>query len=222
MSHSELVSALEAAFAASETGTDASHDINHARRVMRSALGIARNEGSADEQVIVAAAYLHDLVNLPKNHPERSGASARSAEGARPILERLDFSAAQIEAVQHAIVTHSFSANLEPFTLEAKAIQDADRLEAIGAIGIARVFAIAGQMGSSLFDGEDPFARRRPPDDKRFAVDHFAIKLFKLPATMQTRTGREIAERRTQFMRDYLDQLAHELGDDDPRMNCNC
>lgn len=216
MSHAALIAGLETAYLAADPGTDASHDINHAHRVMRTALDIARSEGGADEVVIIAAAYLHDLVNLPKNHPDRASASARSAEAAGPILAKLGLTPEQIAAAQHAILTHSFSANIAPQTLEAKAIQDADRFEALGAIGIARVFAIAGQLGTSLFEGDDPFAQHRPLDDKRFAVDHFAVKLFKLPSTMQTESGRAIAEQRAEMMRDFLRQLGAELGSDMP------
>lgn len=216
MPNSSLVAGLEAAFLAHDPGTDASHDINHARRVMRTALQIAASEGRADETVIIAAAYLHDIVNLPKNHPERSSASARSAAAAAPILAELGFDEARIAAAQHAILTHSFSANIPPETLEAKAIQDADRLEALGAIGIARVFAIAGQLGSRLFDGEDTFAQQRPLDDRRYAVDHFAVKLFKLPQTMQTAAGRAIADQRADMMRDFLRQLGEEVGSEMP------
>ena len=212
MPYSSLIAGLEAAFVAHDPGTDASHDINHVRRVMRTALQIAASEGQADETVIIAAAYLHDIVNLPKNHPDRASASARSAEAAGPILFDLGVDAQRIAAARHAILTHSFSANIVPETLEARAIQDADRLEALGAIGIARVFAIAGQLGGGLFDGSDTFAKSRQLDDRRYAVDHFAVKLFKLPQTMQTKAGRAIADQRAEVMRDFLRQLGEEVG----------
>ncbi|CAH1667344.1 HD domain-containing protein [Chelatococcus asaccharovorans] len=211
MPHGQLISELEAAFFAREGHADASHDINHARRVMRSALDIAHAEGGGNERVLIAAAYLHDWVNLPKNHPDRTRASALSAEGARPILLDLGFDAAEIEATAHAIVAHSFSAGIVPVSLEAKALQDADRLEALGAIGLARVFVIAGQLGTALFDGDDPFAQRRQLDDRRFAVDHFAVKLLRLPSSMQTHAGRTLAARRAEVLRGFLVALAEEL-----------
>ncbi|MCZ7463982.1 HD domain-containing protein [Rhizobium rhizogenes] len=216
MPDKDLIQRLEAEFLAHDDGSDASHDINHARRVMRVALRIAVAEGGGDESVIIAAAYLHDWVNLPKNHPDRARASQLSAAAAGPILASLGFSPARIEATCHAILTHSFSANIPPETLEARALQDADRLEALGAIGIARVFSIAGQLGSGLFDGEDPFAQRRPLDDRRLAVDHFAVKLLKLPMTMQTAGGRAMAQERAEVMRGFLRSLAEELGSDMP------
>lgn len=216
MLQKDLIARLEAEFLAHDDGIDASHDINHARRVMRSALQIMAAEGGGDEGVVIAAAYLHDWVNLPKNHPDRSRASQLSADAARPILDALGFAPGRIAAACHAILTHSFSANIPPETLEARALQDADRLEALGAIGLARVFSIAGQLGSGLFDGEDPFAQNRPLDDRRLAVDHFAVKLLRLPETMQTATGRDMAEERAEVMRRFLRSLASELGSEMP------
>lgn len=211
MPHAELIAALEAAFLAHDDESDASHDINHARRVRRSALDIAAGEGGGDERVIIAAAYLHDWINLPKNHPDRARASTLAAEAARPILASLGFDDASVEATCHAIAAHSFSAGIAPETLEAKALQDADRLEALGAIGLARTFAIAGQLGTRLFDGEDPFATARPLDDRRYCVDHFAVKLLRLPETMQTAAGRKLADRRAAVLRRFLAELAEEL-----------
>jgi len=212
MPHKDLIDRLEAEFLAHDDGGDASHDINHARRVMRAALRIAAAEGGGDEGVIIAAAYLHDWVNLPKNDPNRSRASALSADAARPILAALGFAPDRVEAACHAILTHSFSANIPPRTLEARALQDADRLEALGAIGLARVFAIAGQLGSSLLGGADPLAKNRPLDDRRYAVDHFEVKLLRLPDTMQTKAGHAMAEERAEVMRRFLHSLAEELG----------
>lgn len=214
--HADLIARLEAAFIDRGGGSDASHDIGHARRVMRSALDIAAAEGGGDASVIIAAAYLHDWINLPKTHPDRARASQLSAEAAKPILATLGFDALRIDSVCHAIAAHSFSANIPPRTLEARALQDADRLEALGAIGIARTFSIAGKIGACLFNGEDPFARDRPLDDRRYALDHFALKLLGLPETMQTATGRTLAHERVGAMRDFLTSLARELGQDMP------
>ncbi|MFM0740882.1 HD domain-containing protein [Paraburkholderia xenovorans] len=209
--HHFLISHIENEFLARDDVTDRSHDINHARRVMHSALAIAAKEGGGNEEVIIAAAYLHDWINLPKNHPDRHLASALSADAARPILKRIGFSPANIDATAHAILTHSFSAGVQPETIEAQALQDADRLEALGAIGLARVFTVAGQLGTELFCADDPFALHRRLDDRRYAVDHFAVKLLKLPETMQTDAGRVEAEKRCIVLRSFLHSLAEEL-----------
>lgn len=209
----DLETKLEAMLIQHGDLSDASHDISHMRRVKRIALEIAGIETGANEKVLIAAAYLHDLVNLPKSHPDRAKASTLSAEAARPLLVELGFDEDTIAATGHAIEAHSFSAGIRPETLEAKILQDADRLDAVGAIGIARVFYIAGKLDSALFDPDDPFAKARPLDDKRFALDHFEVKLLRLPDLMTTDGGRTVASQRIDFMRQFLDQLAGELAD---------
>lgn len=207
-----LCESLEAILSAHSDGSDGSHDVHHSRRVLRAALKIADVEnGGADAITLVCAAYLHDLVNVPKDHPNRSRASAMSAEAAKPILEELGIDSDRIEGACHAIETHSFSAAKPPRTPEARILQDADRLEALGAIGIARTFYIAGLLGSGLFDGGDPQAAHRPLDDKRFALDHFEVKLMRLDDTMQTAEGRRLATIRTDYMRRFVDELVGEL-----------
>ena len=85
------------------------------------------------------------------------------------------------------------------------------RLEALGAIGLARVFAVSGALGLALFDGEDPFAQHRPLDDKRYALDHFQTKLLKLPQTMQTARGKQLAQHNAQFLVEFMAKLGAEL-----------
>jgi uncharacterized protein len=120
----------------------------------------------------------------------------------------------QIEAICHVIEAHSFSAGIKPKTIEAEILQDADRFDAIGAIGIARLFYIAGSLGSQLFDEDDPFAESRPLDDRRFALDHFEIKLLKLPEAMNTDAARALAQSRVGFLRSFLRQIRSEIEDD--------
>ena len=110
---------------------------------------------------MLAATLLHDCVAVEKNSPLRSRASTLAAEQARHILSQMDWSAKDCEAVGHAVQSHSFSANIQPVSLEARILQDADRLDAIGALGIARCFYTAGRMGSSLYEPEDPTAANR-------------------------------------------------------------
>ncbi|RYE66898.1 MAG: phosphohydrolase [Rhizobiaceae bacterium] len=107
--------------------------------------------------------------------------------------------------------THSFSANLEPQTIEAKILQDADRLDAIGMIGAARCFYIAGRMGSALYDPADPLAKHRPLDDRTFAIDHFETKLFKLADGFKTQAGRQAANERHQRLKSVLDLFLDEI-----------
>ena len=192
--------------------SDAAHDLAHLRRVWGNCERIARAEGGADMVVLMAGAYLHDLVNLPKDAPNRREASRLSAEAAVAWLRGTEFPAAKLEAVAHAIAAHSFSAGIAPETHEARILQDADRLEALGAIGLARLFAVAGQMGAQLYDPADPLAQRRALDDKAFALDHLEVKLFPLVETMQTATGREIAEERAEWVAAFRSRLLREIG----------
>ena len=209
--HKALCQSLEKTLLSSQGDDDASHGVHHARRVLESAITIAEGENNANLKLLTAGAYLHDLVNVPKDSPLRSKASQLSADAAEPILQDLNFSDQEISDTQHMIVTHSFSADQKPQSLEARILQDADRLEAIGAIGIARVFYIAGKLDSELFEGEDPFAQHRDLNDKQYALDHFKVKLLGLADTMQTASGRRLAMTRTATMRSFLDAIADEL-----------
>lgn len=116
-----------------------------------------------------------------------------------------------LQEINHAIVAHSFSANVNPATLEAKIVQDADRLDAIGAVGIARCFQVSTSLGRSLYSTIDPFCSNREPDDGTYTIDHFYSKLLKLADTMQTNSAREEAVKRAKFMQCYLEQLAREI-----------
>ena len=194
------------------TETDGAHDIAHFRRVWKTARALNQAEGAqGDELVLLAAAYLHDIVSLPKNHPERHLSSRLAAKEAVVILLELGFPAEKINAVGHAIEVHSFSANLPAKTLEAKLLQDADRMEALGAIGLARVFYTSGRMEREMFDPYDPLARHRQLDDMQFALDHFFVKLYKVADSMQTNAGREMAKQRRKYLERYVKQLISEL-----------
>ncbi len=213
MTPAALQSACEAALARLWGDTaDGAHDLGHVRRVLANARTIAAGEGGADDMVLIPAAILHDAVNLPKDHPDRSRASALSAEAAAEVLAALPYPAEKIPAVVHAIAAHSFSAGIAPETAEARILQDADRLEALGAIGLARMFHVAGQMGAALFDADDPMALYRPLDDRRFSLDHLEVKLFPVAAKMQTETGRAIAAERAEWMQSFRTRLLAEIG----------
>lgn len=197
------------------TQADAAHDATHFRRVWQTAQQIRAGE-SADELVILAACYFHDIVSLPKNHPQRQQASRMAARKALDILatDFPDFPARCYAGIEHAIEAHSFSAGIPAQTPEAKIVQDADRLEALGAIGLARVFAVSGALGVALFDGNDPFADERDLNDKKYALDHFRTKLLSLPQTMQTEKGRELARHNADYLVQFMAKLSAELRGD--------
>ncbi|TKU71182.1 phosphohydrolase [Citrobacter sp. wls710] len=205
-------SKFEAWLRDNHSGQDAAHDISHFRRVWKTSQKLSQ-DASVDWLVVLTACYFHDLVSLPKNHPDRHRSSVLAAQETRRMLRRdfPDFPQHSIPAVCHAIEAHSFSAKIAPETIEAKIVQDADRLEALGAIGLARVFAVSGALGVALFDAEDPFARQRGLDDKQYALDHFQTKLLRLPSTMQTEQGRHLAQHNADFLLTYMAKLSAEL-----------
>lgn len=195
-------------------GKDGSHDLGHFQRVWKAARFINREEGSgADELVLLAAAYFHDWISLPKNHPQRSDSSRLSAEKTVELLRDVfpGFPAEKVEGVRHAIHAHSFSAGVTPETVEARILQDADRMEALGAIGAARTFYIAGLLSTQLFAGEDPLAKDRALDDRRYALDHFQVKLYKLPGLMNTAAGKRLAERNAEWLRVFAEKMDAEI-----------
>lgn len=191
-------------------GDDGSHDLAHIHRVFRNALRIHAQEGG-NGQVLAASVLLHDCVAVEKNSPLRAQASRLAAEKASAVLRDLGWQEKDIEAVAHAILTHSFSANITPETLEAKILQDADRLDAIGMVGAARCFYIAGRLGSALYDPADPLAKNRPLDDRQYAIDHFETKLFKLADGFQTQTGRQLARQRHERLQTIRDMFLDEI-----------
>jgi uncharacterized protein len=195
-------------------GDDGSHDHSHLLRVARNAMDIARAEAGCDRRVLTAAVILHDCVAVEKNSPQRSRASRLAAARSREVLTRLGWEPTLIDQATHAIEAHSFSAGIAPETLEARIVQDADRLDAIGAIGIARCFYVAGRMGSGLYDPNDPSATHRELDDGAFALDHFRVKLFQVAGKFQTKTGQALADARTRTMELFVQALLSEIGED--------
>jgi len=160
----------------------------------------------------VIAALLHDIKNLDKNDPESYKSSQLSCQKSKEILTSIKYPEEKLALVLDAILCHSFSAGFTPQTLEGKIFQDADRLDALGAIGIARLFATSATFDSKLYSHKDPFLKHgRQPNDKKFAVDHFFAKIFKIPELMQTKTGKNIAEKRVIFMKEYLKILESEV-----------
>ena len=197
-------------FAAANAAADPAHDIDHVKRVLKNCLYLSDSE-HVNSLVTVAAACLHDCVAVPKDSTQRAQASRLAAQAAIAFLADIGYPASLLPEVFHAIEAHSYSAGITPRTPEARVVQDADRLDSLGAIGIARCLLVGGRLDRPLCAGEDPFCDVRAPDDSRYTVDHFYAKLLKLPATMQTAAGRAEAERRAAIMVRYLDDLRAEI-----------
>ena len=194
---------------------DPGHDLAHALRVALWTVVIGEPLG-VDPREAVAAALLHDVVNVPKDSPDRHLASERSEAVARAELPAYGFGAEAVDRIAGAVRDHSFSRGAVPESPLGRALQDADRLEALGALGLFRCLSTGTRMGARYFDDDDPFARTRPLDDRAFSVDHFYAKLLRLPDTMLTEVGRAEARRRAVFLEQTLAQLASELGEQMP------
>lgn len=187
------------------------HDLAHVRRVVHNVeLLCAQTE--ADAAIAVPAAVLHELVNLPKNHPDSHRSGDLCAEAARALLRQLNWPEERAEAVARCIAEHAWSKGAAPTSLEAAVLQDADRLDAIGAIGVARCMAVCGELNRPLYSPEDPLAHQRELDDRRFGLDHFFKKLLRIDERLNTDAARALAAPRLQFLRQFVDQLASELG----------
>lgn len=194
-----------------EPSEDGAHDLSHLQRVWHNARTLQAEEGG-DLEVLLAAVLLHDCVAVEKNSPLRSQASRLAAEKASKVLADLNWPKEKVSAVIHAIEAHSFSANITPTTLEARLMQDADRLDSLGMLGVARTFYTAGRMGSAPYDPHDPEARERDYDDKRFCLDHFQTKLLHLAEGFQTAAGQRLARIRHQRLKGFMEQLKEETG----------
>ena len=201
---------LEAVAAQHTREADPAHDFLHVQRVMALTSRIAAAEG-ADLAVTMLAALLHELFNYPKDHPQSHLSGEVCAQKAVSVLRREGLPPEFCERVAYCIRVHSFSRGIVPETLEARVLQDADRLDALGAIGIARCFATGSSMRRPFYAPEDPFCHQREPDDKQWSLDHFYKKLLKLPSTLHTATARQMAGERAIFLQDFLGQLEKEL-----------
>lgn len=192
-------------------GRDPGHDMDHVSRVYAMAEQIGREEG-ADLEILLASTLLHDLVVHPKGSEKRSRSADDSAELAEKILQERSWPRDRIERVLYCIRSHSYSKNVSPATLEAKILQDADRLDALGAIGIARTFSVGGSEMRRFYNPDDPFCKTgRKPEDSKWTLDHFKAKLLKLEGTMHTASARRMAHERTRFMEAFLSQLEKEI-----------
>ena len=189
---------------------DAAHDFDHIMRVFKNAQNICKKE-NANEKLVLSAVLLHDVISYPKSDKRSKLSSIKSAEESKKILKKFNFTKEEIQIISDAIRDHSFSRNVIPATLEGKILQDADRLDAIGAIGIARVFAVGGSEKRPFYNIQDPFCKNRIPDDKIWTLDHFYRKLLKLESLMNTKSGKIEAKKRTRVLKDFLNELKKEI-----------
>ena len=190
--------------------SDSAHDLGHALRVLALAEAIGKEEG-ADLSVVRPAALIHDIGCAPKHLGKERESEDRTLAIAKDLLERADYDEVRAKAILYIIKVHGYSRGIIPETLEGQVLQDADRLDAMGAIGIARTFLVGGSTNRPMYDVEDPWARERDLDDKAYGLDHFFCKLLKLKDGMHTATGRRMAEERHATLERYIGDLRREI-----------
>lgn len=186
------------------------HDFFHSMRVYRTAINIAEAE-HADMEVVALAALLHDV-----DDRKLSPMTAEKKENTARFMRSQNVPESEIRQVCQIIDEVSFKGtdSVRPSTLEGKCVQDADRLDALGAIGIARTFAYGGSHNRAIYDPELPprtaMNQAQYYSSKSTSLNHFYEKLFLLEGMMNTETGKAIARKRTQYMQQFVDEFLHE------------
>jgi uncharacterized protein len=193
-----------------EKNPDPTHDLLHVKRVVKVAKKLAQAE-NANLSVVVPAAYLHDCVYIAKTDARRNQASRLSADKSIEVLRDWNYPEKYFFQIHHAILAHSFSAGVVPETLEAKIVQDADRLDAIGAVGIMRCFGLSGLSLRPFYNDNDPFCTHRQANDQLNSLDHFFVKLLKLSEQLNTQAAKQEAVARVSTMQGFLRDLEAEI-----------
>jgi len=192
-----------------------SHDWEHTLRVCQLCDRIGRVEG-VDMTVLMSAAYLHDI---GRHHQDRlNGAvchAQKGAELAAAILEAFPIPDKQKENIIHCVRTHRFRGTHAPETAEARVLFDADKLDAIGAVGVARAFLFAGEVGARLHTPDLDPEQARPYSAEDTGYREFKVKLCKIKDRMLTREGRNLAEKRHAFMEQFFDRFIKEYEGED-------
>jgi len=183
----------------------AHHSRSHVERVYNLAMRIAKKE-NADLDVVKASALLHDIARAMEDEGKIEDHATEGAKMARRILGEVNFPDEKIKKVVYCIEVHRFRKNVKTESLEAKILQDADRLDMIGAIGIARVFARGGWQNMPIHDPSIP-PKGRYDGRSLTSVNHFYEKILKIKDTLNTSTAKVIAEERHKFVEEFLERL---------------
>ncbi len=189
---------------------NAGHDITHTLRVRDLCLHISSIEGG-DIEILEASALLHDIGRPAELKNPATDHAALSAQLSPGILDRAGFPAQKIPDVVYAIANHRYRSGITPESLEARILQDADRLDISGAVGAAMTFAYSGAYNPRLYHPQDPLAIQREPDGNKYALDHILTKLMLLPGSMHTRCARRMVEERNKFLQTFVNQFICEI-----------
>jgi uncharacterized protein len=190
---------------------DPAHGIDHLLRVLRTAFRIADCHTGIDRCVLLISCYFHDYLSFSKSVGLSEISSRVTADHVEQIFGTGLLSTRQLQKLHNAILCHSYSAETHGDSAESDILYDADKIDALGAIGVARLFCVAGAIKSNIYDFADPFFEFRSPDDKQFAIDHFYKKILLLPDKMRTSEGRRIATQKIRIVEQFLGQLRADI-----------
>lgn len=204
------------------------HNLDHVMRVYRLSLLLAKNEKNVDLDVLIPAALLHDIARVKESN-DSTGATDHAiigSEVAEEILRDLGYEEDKIEEIKHCIATHRFRSGNEPKTIEAKILFDADKLDAIGAIGIARSFMLAGQFGQKMsknqYVGKDISQNTTENSRLKDVSEHspfieYEFKFRKIPEKLYTEKAKQIGVNRLKFMDEFFNRLSLEIEGEEKR-----
>ncbi len=186
------------------------HEFSHTQRVYNNAIKIAKGE-DVDIDIVKVAALLHDIARIKEDNKEVSCHAVTGAEMAKPILIELGFPEDKIDKVCYAIKVHRFSNGINPETKEAQIIQDADRLDALGAMIIARVFAFGGKNNRQIYNPDIKPNEEYIPYAHNTSLNHFYEKSFNIkPETFKTEKAKKLAEGRYKFLQKFVERFLKE------------
>lgn len=198
---------------------DPTHDDEHIKRVCARCVEIA--PAGTRMRIVLISAIFHDCCNYPKDHEFRAMSSTMSANAFKAFMETpeakdiIQLSWATVQEIMNVIASHSYSAKVKADTLEAQVLSDADKLDALGAVGIARCFAYAGMSGKALYNPDnlslEGIVNPLEVNDRRYTLDHFHTKLYHLPDLMYTPGGLSRAMSAVAFMRQFERTLVGEV-----------
>lgn len=206
--------------------TCSAHNLDHVMRVYNLCLMISKYEEGVDLDILIPAALLHDIARVEESE-DKTGKidhAVLGSEIAGNILKDLKYDEEKTEKIKHCIISHRFRTGNEPRTIEAKILFDSDKLDAIGAIGIARTFMLSGQCGQRLelnnvineYLSDNTTENGRIKDmSKHNPIIEYEVKLKKIPNKLYTKKAKEIGEDRTKFMEQYFNRLKLELVEKD-------
>ncbi|RJT07564.1 HD domain-containing protein [Halococcus sp. IIIV-5B] len=187
-------------------GASPSHDWHHVQRVEQLAETLLTERNDANEQVLRLATLLHDIGRMREDQGKIDDHAVWGAKEADSILCEVGLNSTKIEQVHHCIRSHRYSNDVEPQTVEAELLCDADNLDALGAVGIARCFSFGGELGQALYNPEIPIETDETSSGQT-QLNHFHKKIFSLPGRMYTEPGRRIAESRESVVKEFVERF---------------